>query len=134
MSLLRIILAFWLSLAVPTAALASAMNEGHCQRANPIATAAASGHGQHAMHAAMQGEHAQHMVPAGKITKSEKNPCSCGCNCSGTHCATSCGGAMASGGFRDVYSFGPSFGLSMARPAQAVAAHTLDLLRPPSLT
>jgi len=142
MKFLRLLLIFWLSLANPTLALASVVNAGHCQHGNAASGEKMPHHGQHAQHAQhakdadrqIQVEQAQHVAHADKIAKTDNSDCSCGCNCSGAHCATSCGGAMASGSFRNVYSFSPSFGLSVVQPAHALAAHSLDLLRPPGLT
>lgn len=134
MSLLRLLLVLWLSLSVPTAALASVVSAEHCQRGKAT-TSAMTEHAQHAMHAGMKmdGDHAQHMAHADKPGKSSDGGCSCGCKCGNTDCATSCAGLMAFGGMRGVLAAGPEFRKRVSGPADPVAAHHLDLLRPPSL-
>jgi hypothetical protein len=133
MKLFRLVVLLWLSLSVPTAALASVVSAEHCQRGKPAA--GASAHAQHAMHAgmSMQGEHAQHMAHAGQQAKVDNSHCSCGCNCSNSHCATSCTGLMAVGGFRDSLSVSRDHRLITSGSPHPIAALHLDLLRPPSL-
>jgi hypothetical protein len=132
MQLLHLMLVLWLSLSVPTAALASVVSAEHCQHGKPTI---ASVHTQHAMHAdmPMHGEHAQHMAHAGQQAKVDKSHCSCGCNCSNSHCATSCTGLMAVGGFRDSLGVSRDLRLIISGPTHPIAARHLDLLRPPSL-
>ncbi len=81
----------------------------------------------------MQGEHAQHMAHAGKLEKASKNGCNCGCHCSNTHCATSCAGLLAVGSFIGGFNIGRGSQLIGSGQTHPVAAHPLDLLRPPSL-
>lgn len=134
MKFFRILIVLWLSLAVPTAALASLVNEGHCQR-DSAASTPATDNAQHAMHAGMQMQdpHAQHLAQAAKLTKADQSHCGCGCNCSGTHCATSCSGLMAMGALRGVFSPDADTRQLSSEPARPVTAHLLELLRPPSL-
>jgi uncharacterized protein involved in copper resistance len=134
MSLLRLLIVLWLSLSVPTAALASVVNAEHCQRGKAASSEMAE-HAQHAMHAGMQmdGDHAQHMAHAAKSVKTSDGGCSCGCKCNNTHCATSCAGLMAFGGMRGVLVASPDSRQFVSGPVHPVAAHHLDLLRPPIL-
>lgn len=135
MKLFRVFLVLWLSLSVPTSALASVMSGGHCKRSE-MAAATASAHGQHAMHAEMQmqgGEHAQHMAHADQAAKSGKSQCTCGCSCCGTNCAVTCSAAMVSGAIRESFFLGRDSRLIASGPTHPVAARPFDLLRPPSL-
>lgn len=133
--LLRALLILWLSLSVPTMAMASVVNGDHCKRTG-MAGMSHEAHGKHAMHAEMmmQGEHASHMAHAGDVVKTDKTHCSCGCNCSGSHCVTSCAGLLAVSGLRDFLNGGRDSRLPTSGSARALAAHHLDLLRPPSLS
>jgi hypothetical protein len=132
---LDLLLVLWLSLSVPTAALASVVSAEHCQRGK-TASSAMAGHAQHAMYADMQmnGDHLQHLDHAAKPVKaSDDNGCSCGCNCGSTHCASSCASFMAIGTFKGALAVQASSRLFLGDPARPATAHHLDLLRPPSL-
>lgn len=126
--------ALCLSLTVPMVGVASVVNVEHCQRSKAVASAMVE-HAQHTLHADMQmdDEHARHMVHAAKPAKAGDDACSCGCKCDNTHCATSCAGLMAVGGMRDVQAANPDSRKFFSGPTHPVAAHHLDLLRPPSL-
>jgi hypothetical protein len=132
---LHLLLVVWLSLSVPTAALASAFSAEHCQRGKPAATAMA-GHAQHALHADMQmdGDQAQYPDHTAKpIKTSSGDDCSCGCNCGSTHCASGCTGFMAVGALKQPPAAQANSRLLLGGAARPSTAHHLDLLRPPSL-
>lgn len=135
MKAMRILLALWLSLSVPTVALAQLVSEGHCKHQVPAA-GTSTAPAQHMMHAgmAMPADHAEHMVHATQQAKAEKGGCICGCNCTNHHCVTGFSVAVTTailhGGFPD--SLGDR--LFYLRPAHRMAGHHLDLIRPPSLT
>ena len=126
----RILMVLWLTVSVPTAALAAAMNSEHFQRNKPVTTT--SIHSQHMMHAEMHGAHAQHMAHASKGDCDEHH-CRCGCNCSSTHCTTASPAMMSGNGLYEFLSLSREPRLHAAGPVHAVAGHHLDILRPPSL-
>lgn len=128
---LRSFIIFLLVLCVPTAGLASVVNAGHCQRNQPASATSA----QHAMHAGMSmpGDHSHHMAHMGMQKETGKGSCTCGCNCSGTHCVTSCSALMAGSDLREAFSLDRELRLAYSGPTHPVAAHHLDLIRPPSL-
>lgn len=129
---LRVVLALWLSLAVPTGALASATQP--CSGMAPTSTASQDAHAGHDMKGASGAEHLQHMAAADSDPEeSSKSGCQCGCNCSGYHCVSSASGLPT--GTYAVAAFSANDGLRLhAGAARTAAAHHLDLLRPPSLT
>ena len=156
MNALRLLLAFWLCLAVPVAGFAAVASGPHCQQAASISSGVpAEAHVGHAMpgeaiemdHASMghgsMGHdtmgHSQmgHVVvdePSAADTGAPSDHCNCGCDCTGHHCvSTSSSGPVTSA----------NTGLDDSCCAtcevhygtlQLSAAHPLDLLRPPSLT
>ena len=134
MALLRLFLVFWLSLSVPTVALASLVNAEHCQRGKVAATTT-SGHSQHAMHAGMEsmGDHTQQLAHPGQSASGDKTLCDCGCNCSNVRCATSGAGLMAGGASRDFFNLYQDQRLIFSGSASPLAGYSLNLFRPPSL-
>lgn len=135
MKLLRLALILWLTLSVPATAWASLMKADHCQRAKP-AQAVVSSQGPHAMHEGMQiqDEHAQHRAQTGKTATSATNSCQCGCNCNDAHCTPASFAAMAGHDLSESFPLAHGLRQMGLRPAAPLAAHPLDLLRPPSLT
>lgn len=134
MSLLRIFLIGWLTVAVPVTATAAIVNADHCQRVqktqqSPIA--AAMDHSLHAMHG-QQSADPQPMSHALHQDKQAQNGCSCGCNCFSQHCTTGFSGLMS--GLSAVADFFDGISrLSLrAESGPLTSAHPLELLRPPS--
>lgn len=133
MRYLRLILSFWLAIAVPTTAMASLVNADHCQRMQESQAMAGMDHAQHARH--MQS------APDGSDKTSVQNPvqhadsgCTCGCNCFNAHCAAAflgfMDGLLAQADFYD----GPVVLASRTQPGHLASAHHLELLRPPTLS
>ncbi len=133
MRFLRLILIGWLVIAVPTTAVASIMNKGHCQQMQEKPMAAGMDHSQHAMHK-QQSANPQSMSHAMHQDKQAQNGCTCGCNCFSQHCATGFSGLMS--GLSTVADFfdGISLQTLRAESGHLTSAHHLDLLRPPTLS
>ena len=121
MKLLRLVLVLLLALAVPGTALAAVMSNGHCAKH----AAASEAHGAH--HAG----HGGHAVPDGATKAPTGLQCDCGCACAGAHCA---GASVA---LASVVASGFSSRATATEFARTTGhlalAHTLGLLRPPSL-
>lgn len=94
----------------------------------------ADSHERHHAHHAMseQGSSTAQNASAGSDVDTKPLDCECGCDCSG-NCAVSCAASVVSLGAKGVH---PVFGVVTLRPAslrsQALAAHCLTPLRPPS--
>jgi hypothetical protein len=131
MKSLRLLVALCLSLTVPAAALASAVNAGHCQ----MTQSAPAGAGEHAGHDMGDMQHAQHLqAGTDAVAKVAPNGCTCGCKCTSDQCVSSASGLLT--GPRIAGDFATSDALlrSRAVASRTASAHHLDLLRPPSLT
>jgi hypothetical protein len=132
MNLLRALLVFWLSLAVPTTAVAAATQSEHCNRMAAVASTSGDSHAGHDM---QNMSHAQHMQdsPAPTPEDTPADGCQCGCNCSSHHCASSASSLLT--GLHQVADFSvDDQQRAFAVPLRTASAHHLDLLRPPSLT
>lgn len=133
MSLLRALMMSCLIVAVPTTALAGAIDQGHCKMKEMPAQGASTpmDHSMHAgnvMDESASVDHSAH-VQASKAA----NGCKCGCNCSDSHCASSFSGFLSAdlgGGL--IGSLVDGHELPFAVP-HISAAHHLDLIRPPAL-
>lgn len=133
MSLLRALMISCLMVAVPTTALAGAIDQGHCKMKDMSGqdTSAPMDHSMHAGHVmdeSVSVDQSAH-VQASKAA----NGCNCGCNCSSNHCASSSSGFLSAdlgGGL--IGRFVDRHELPFA-VAHISAAHHLDLIRPPAL-
>jgi hypothetical protein len=131
----RILIVLWLSFALPVTALASLMSAEHCHRGMPEKTTSA--HSGHTMSAGMQmqgGEHADHMASAGKAVGSNNMHCSCGCNCSASHCVTTYSAVIVRDGLRESLAYDRDIWAIASASTHPLAAHLRDILRPPSLS
>lgn len=132
MTLLRALVVSCLIAAVPTTALAAAIDQGHC-RMKETPAQGSSAPMDHSMHA---GHVTADTASAGTSASGEAsklaNGCTCGCDCSNDHCASSFSGFLSA----DLG--GGVIGRFMDRHAMPVlathvsAAHHLDLIRPPA--
>ena len=132
MSLLRAFLISCLLVAVPTTALAGAIDKGHCKMKEMPAqgSSAQMDHSMHAGHVMDDGASVDHSAHV-KASKAA-NGCKCGCNCSGNDCASSFSGFLGAdlgGSLVDQYT--DRHALPSAVP-HVSAAHHLDLIRPPA--
>ena len=131
MDFLRTLIVACLIAAVPTTALAGAIDQGHCKmKEMPAQTS--SGQMDHSMHAG-------HVTDDGASADSTRvkaskaaNGCECGCDCSGNHCTSSFSGFLSA---NPGSSLADRFADRHALPitvAHVSAAHHLDLIRPPA--
>ena len=133
MEFLRTLVVTCLIAAVPTSALAGAIDQGHCKMKEMPAqdSSAQMDHSMHAGHVMDDGASIDHSAHV-KASKAA-NGCKCGCNCSSNHCASSFSGFLSAdlgGGLFD------RFADRHALPSKVThvsAAHHLDLIRPPAL-
>ena len=132
MKKLRLLVALCLSLTVPTAALASVVNAGHCQMKPP--SASTGEHAGHDMGAMQHGQHVKQMATAASEAKSALNACKCGCKCTSDHCVSSSSGLLTGPRADGDFTTGDGALRAQAMPSRTASAHHLDLLRPPSLT
>ena len=127
----RYLIALWLSLSVPSVGVASAIQNDHCP--------------QHKSGSAMGGEHAQHaMQQAGKLDHSSHlanhdQPCPdttdhSNCDCGDMHCVTGGGTAYAIVAVPDSSQVNVYFSINSAVNNYPIVGHSVDLLRPPSLS
>lgn len=145
MLILRRILVLFLSFSVPTTVLASLMDTGHCHKAprSSVSVSADTSASHVGMDMSIRGARANHMMQTaaegahsfesiGSLSSADQIGCKCGCNCSTTHCATA-GAALATIADFDNGFFYPSLSRNLIRfgPTHAIAAHGLDILRPP---
>jgi hypothetical protein len=133
MRLLRLILIGWLAIAVPTAAVASIVNAGHCQQMQEKPMAAGMDHSQHSMHA-QDSSGSMAMAQMDHKPKPADNGCTCGCTCIGQHCATSFSSLMGALYIPSGLFDGTAQQIARMQPGHLTSAHHLDLLRPPTLS
>ena len=132
--ILRAFVVSLLIAAVPTTALAGAIDQGHCKMKDMPMQHSSAGldHSMHAGHVMDESgavDHSTH-VQASKAA----NGCKCGCNCSNSHCASSLPGFLSADLGR---SLADRFSERHPLPfmvAHVSAAHHLDLIRPPAQT
>ncbi|MFA5940941.1 MAG: hypothetical protein WC809_16420 [Sinimarinibacterium sp.] len=131
---MRTLLLMLLVCAVPATALAGVMHRGDCPRASH---AIAAGHAGHAMHADPS-QHAQHhaaqRASPDDHSRSNADACQCGCACSGmAHCGAGAGISVGDRGAVPLAA-GAALRPTMPRSGQALAGHSRDFLRPPSMS
>lgn len=132
MNSLRAFLVSCLVAAVPTTALAGAIDQGHCRMKDTPAQGSPAPM-DHSMHAGHVMADASADLSAGVQASKAAGGCTCGCDCSNDHCASSfsgflgadLGGSLA-GRFADRHPL-------PVLAAHASAAHHRDLIRPPAL-
>jgi hypothetical protein len=128
MSLLRLFLVCWLTIAVPTAALASVVNAGHCQRLQQ---------GTQAMPGMDHSQHMRHVMhdpsQAPQQDRRSSHGCTCGCYCLEQHCTAGFSGFLGATGIQPAFPAGAGSQILQAEPGHLASAHPLDLIRPPSL-
>jgi len=132
--ILRAFVVSLLIAAVPTTALAGALDQGHC-RMKDMPMQHSSGGMDHSMHAGHVMDTTASADDSVRVQASKAaSGCKCGCNCANNHCASSFSGFLSADLGRTL---ADSFTERHPRPfmvAHVSAAHHLDLIRPPAQT
>jgi hypothetical protein len=135
MRIVRSLLLILLMVAVPVSGFASALMQ-HCQHAARTSSTVHQHHAGISMPDMTGAEHQLHMQKAGvKVAGADTttlDSCQCGCPCKG-HCPPgSCIGSLAAlSQTRLSADFSSARQAAPAAPSHALAAHSLDRLRPP---
>ena len=130
MKTLRLLLALILCLSVPVTTLAATVNLAQCEQRHALTDTPLTDQG-HALHSSQpQGEHAQHMGHDDKASGPGLEQCN---HCKTGHCASGSAGALASGATLLVSAFENHSDLIVPPGSRTALAHSLALLRPPSL-
>ncbi len=127
MNFLRALVVSCLITAVPTTALAGAVDRGHCKMKGAPAQAS-SIEVDHSMHAG----HVMDGDDSARQAAEAANGCECGCDCSSNHCASSFSGFLTAelgGNLAGRFADRHALPVTVARVS---AAHHLDLIRPPA--
>lgn len=132
MTFLRALVVTCLVAAVPTTALAGAIDQEHCNMKDMPAQGSPAGmdHAMHAGHVMDSDASLDHPVQV-KASRAA-NGCNCGCDCSNGYCASGFSGFLGADlGGRLVGRLADRHRVTTA-VTHVSAAHHLDLLRPPA--